>query len=961
MADLRLTLVYGPGGVGKTAFMLRAAEALAAGEGPLVRYHACRPGEPPEAVAHALLGSPGAGPAAVVDRLAHAALSAPLALCLDDAHHLGADALEAMLELAARRLPLWVFLASRAALPVLPERLDHLVVRLGPLGPGAARALVAALQELYGAPPATAVDHDLLERGGASPLQLKLAFSRAASAPYSLGLAELPPLAAEVLAEVCAARRALPRAALMAGRPRAAAQAAIELLADRFLVDADAERVGSDEMVRAAVLRSPTAPAAPAHRRCLAHYLDTASPAQPAELEVLFHAVACGAEATALAVLEAAASGAAAARPDPTRERDLARAIDALAPRLELPPAVRLLRARIRAAEGEVASALADIATLAGDDPLLDLDRGRMAYALGRLGDAEAHLARALGDTRLEPPLRLRAFADLAATLRAGGEVARAERLLEHGIADLAESPGAEAARGAARALLLLDCESYARAADAIGAARRAQPEAAPGPGPAGGLDAADRAARAAAGHPLIEEPMGASGEDALVERLRAQCHRAGELGHRGDLAAAARLAAETSAAAAARGLAGLEWAALACWAGAQPHLGHPREVAARAEAAGRAAAEAGHHRVSVRLRAAAAQARLAQGDTGLARQIAAVAVAEVVDAPGTASRLRAVLALADVIEGGPVPARPRLDAGGPPEGHDGAEAHLAAIELMLWDGRLATAWKEAQEAAKTADAAGWCWLACRARLLAAEAAFRLGHFSSAVQAVEAVQLEAEARGYGVQALRARLLAAGLARTAGDREAARRLVAGVAERAAAAGFQAEREVAHLAALILEGRLAPSYAPGQRLVRRFALDEPPAVTLRTESAVRWLTSGQMQELDVYRYDLLVDLPGRRVKVGKQWVDFARRRSLFEVVRVLAAHAGTTVPVADLVSAAWGVAYHPIRHQSRVVMTVSRLREALGRGLVAGGKEGYALVLPAHWAVATPLAESEEAGR
>ncbi|MBI5480754.1 MAG: hypothetical protein HY906_17985, partial [Deltaproteobacteria bacterium] len=351
---------------------------------------------------------------------------------------------------------------------------------------------------------------------------------------------------------------------------------------------------------------------------------------------------------------------------------------------------------------------------------------------------------------------------------------------------------------------------------------------------------------------------------------------------------------------------------------------------------------------------AALARGLLAAGQVAAARQLAEAVLRDAGGTVGVAARMRAARALCDAAEGVTPPATARARLAGPAVGFDRAEARLAGVELLLWEGQLGPAWTEAQQVETAAQAAGWRWLGCRARVLAAEAAYRLGHFSTAERAVRSVREEAEERGYGGAAARAGLLAAGLARTRGEAAEARRLLAAVAAAAGADGLRPEALVAHLGQVVLDGSPAPSYAPALCLARRFTLDEAPAVELRREVGSRFLTARHERELDPRRYELLVDLVGRQAKVGRRWVDFSGRKSVFAMLAALAARPGTSVPIADLARAAWQVEYHPLRHYARVTMAISRLRSALGPTVIDGGKEGYVLVPPQAWAVLLPLA-------
>jgi hypothetical protein len=347
--ELRLVLVLGVAGVGKTSFMLRAAEALAGHAGARIAYVRCRPAEGVAAVAAAVAAQLGLGVAHHPDAIAvllDAAASGPLVVCLDDAHEAaGTNLLEAVAYLAALHRPLWFFVAAREALPVSPAVIDHLVIRLGALAPDDARALWAALERNYGA---AGVPPDAVVRPSAgTPWAIKRAFARPAGAAGDdpLGLRLLPRLEAEILAEACAHRASVPSAVLLAGRPARAGARALERLAARFFVTRPAHgEVLVDDLVREAVVASPLAPGVREHRRCLAYYQRLARGprvAEAVELQLLHHAIASGAHALAEEILARYAPNLGRLIPvDANVERQLAEAIDRLGVTRPLAPAV---------------------------------------------------------------------------------------------------------------------------------------------------------------------------------------------------------------------------------------------------------------------------------------------------------------------------------------------------------------------------------------------------------------------------------------------------------------------------------------------------------------------------------------------------------------------------------------------------------------------------------------------
>src|SRR5262249_35538096 len=139
----------------------------------------------------------------------------------------------------------------------------------------------------------------------------------------------------------------------------------------------------------------------------------------------------CGEDAAAERILAEHASHLRRVFPaGPVVERDLAQALDALALRRPLSIPLRLLRARIRARQGGAEEALAEVAELRADDPLVDLDLGELSFATGRLADALGPLTRAAGDGRLGVLAQIWATIVLVEAHRMQGAVARARDVL---------------------------------------------------------------------------------------------------------------------------------------------------------------------------------------------------------------------------------------------------------------------------------------------------------------------------------------------------------------------------------------------------------------------------------------------------------------------------------------------------------------------------------------------------
>ncbi|HEY3359370.1 MAG TPA: hypothetical protein VGQ83_39335 [Polyangia bacterium] len=969
---LRLVLVLGVAGVGKTSFMLRAAESLAARVGAGLVYQRCRPAEGIAAVAATAAAQLGARvshhPDAIAVLLA-AAGRAPLIVCLDDAHvGAGGNVLEAVAHLAALHRPLWFFAAAREALPVSPAVIDHLVVRLGTLAPDETRALWAALEQNYG--PAAIAPEEVGRLSASTPWNIKQAFARPTGAVGDdpLGLRLLPPLEAEILAEACAHRAPIPAAVLLAGRPATAGALAVERLAARFFLERPTpDRVAAPDLVREAVGASPLAPGPAQHRRCLEYYrrLAQAPHADEAlELQIVHHAVASGAHEVAEAILARFAPNL--RRPIPVNavvERELTRAIDALGESRPLSPPLQVLRARLRARQGEVARARQEVEALArAGEPLAVVALGEIAYFRNDPQEALRHLHRARGLRALDPLVRVWAAALTAECHRSSGAVDAAARVLRREQRTFSRlGPAGRAVSAWLGALVAHDCESYAVAARALTRARQALARC----GEAVDLPLLESLARVVAAAGGAGTPCEAACADVFDEtlffRLAARAWRAEEIYYCGDVQQAAALAEETNALAARSGFESHRSAGACMWGEAARVLGHPARVVSALADVLRAAREAGQARDRVRLEAVIAAALLAQGQLAAARALALAGARRVRQAPGTAARLQAIAALAQAAGGGARTALAAVQRRGPAEGFEGLELELARTEILLWAGEVRRARHGAVAAEERAGRAGWRYLACRARLLAAEAAGRLGDLTDAVASWDDARAAAEAAGYAVEVARAALLGAALARMRGDDAAARAQL----ERALAcgreAGLRLEEEAAAAGLAALAGETAATASPGGRLAGRLGLTEPVLVELRDEATTLRLSRGQLEHVDLARFAVVIDFVRARVKVGRRWVDLSRHLTLLEVLRPLARAPGARIPIAQLAREAWGLDYHPLRHQSRVAVAISRVRKALGDRLITMGPGGYGLVLPGTWAVVDERGAAGERSR
>jgi len=949
--ELRLVLVLGLGGMGKTSFMLRAAEGLAQRRRARRVYHVCRPGESVATMAAAILDQLGVADRTVgpLEALLRAAETQPLVICLDDAQRVGESALfEGLVYLATRRRPLWICVASREALPISPVVVDHLVLRLAGLLPDETGVLWAALEQLYG-PPAVPLDG---ETATGSPFLLKQAFAGPAHAPGDpLGLDGLGEPERELLVQLCAFRR--PMAASMLGTTTAA----LVDLQRRFLVDSDARQtLAVHDLVREAVQASAQPVGRRHHLRCLRYYQPVPDD-ETVELELLHHAVEAavlgdpsetGAELDlAYHVLRRHATHLRRLMPaSAVVERELAFDIDRLATLGPSPPWLRLLRLRLASRQGQAAAVCDEIASIAADgEPLAALDHGEIAFMLGRLDDAESSLLRAAADDTLGEIAQLWALGILTEVHRARGEWDRLDAALA-GAADLLHRTGflGTLVRSWSQGLVADECQQYTEAAAALAAVRRAV-------GSVSGLGAKtemmrpyERAVSAAAGKPLGAIDSDEMFDETLFMRLVARLLRVCELRFFGQLAEAATLARATRTAAEACHLRPIALWALWLAAEAESVLGThtDTDTVAELESAGQAATESGHHRMAARIRAACVRTTFALGHHELALDGALALGPKLTRMPGVAARMRALGALVHASAGRAEQAVAAIGTEESAQGYDLAEWRLLRLEVLLW---LGTDVPEVVESAlrlcDAATAAGWRWIACRASLLGAEAALRRADLDVTID-------EEACSAYPCELAFAGLLVAAEHLLRGDRQAAQQQLERLVTRTTPTR---ERQTAEAALAFLNGTNIPDHH-GSRLARRLQLIAPRPHQLTLAAGTFHLTDEQLAHLDAGTFVLVVDAGQRSVRLGARTVDFARNGTLFDLVHALARPPGTLVATDVLVQRVWGIDHHPLRHHSRVTMAVTRLRRLIGAELLEGTPAGYRLVAAGTWALIEP---------
>jgi hypothetical protein len=963
--EVRLSLIYGVAGVGKTAFMLRAAESLAATLDGRLAYHRCRPEEAATSVAAALVDQIAPPPrmrqraSDPVDQIVHLATTSPVVLCIDDAHH-AADSgiVELLVDLAAQRRSVWSFVTSRELLPISPLTVDHVLTRLGLLPIDDTRELWTALEHLYG-PPAMALQlSDRILESGATPLVVKQMFAGQLDHDDAFQLQDLPATPRALLGLLCAFRRPVPVAALADAGDEISVRTSLQDLARRFLVETVApDKLSIHDVVRGAVHRSGLAPGPHEQALCLAYYQRLPrTAADDEQMERLWHSVGCGRDDLALAIITEHASelhhyphGSAVV------ERDLAAAIDTLATRVALSPEIQLFRQRVRARQGHVAEAYVAAAAYVGIVPAAELDLADMARALGRLDDSIAHATRAAYDERLSPAMRAFAFAVLFDGYRGKGQLERALEIQAEARALLDRLGHVGAVTWSAmQAMWAYDRQRYDEAADHIAAATTAS-AARDMPFSLPLLASLDRTVAVARGAAPTRDPAGELDDETLHFRYAARLLHAQELVFRGEAIRAAELARETVEAARSHELASLVSWGIWVWARAAALLGRSHSVAALVADAFDEAVRLGHQRALMYLHAEIAHAHLTLGGAAQACEIATLAARRAEGDAGVLARVEVDQAQASYLAGkqpqtslGPV-----IDAA---EGHDRASAQLARCELLLWEGNLAASLDEANLLFDRARAAGWRWIALRSQILAAEATYRAGNLRAAAIALPPLVDEARRMGYEVDGLRAALLAAGIARAHGDVARASAILVDTVARARDASLAIEHDAAQAALATLEGNEVAPRSPGTRLARRLHLSQPATIRLHEARDTYCVSARHATELDWPRFTSVLDLAERRVWLESRWVDLSRHGALVDAIAVLARSAGQLVPVADLVRGVWNLAYHPLRHHSRVTTTMSRARKLLGEDVVQGTRDGYRLLLPEPWLVLERMAGS-----
>lgn len=925
---VRLVVVYGVGGIGKTAFVMKAAQRLVARTGGRIVQHDCRTAESPATLLRAVLDALPEHPSHPSDPLnavLQRATQSPLVLCLDNAHRASDPAFcEVLALLASRGAPLWIFVASRESLPFEATSLDHVVVRLGGLTGEETRALWHQLEQLYGPAPSAI---DPLSSGG-NPLLLRHRFTqRKLVLRDQLGLDTLGDDERELLREL-AAFRAPASAAYLAPR-----QAAVDALVRRFLVDERADgRYELHDVVREAVHASSWAPTPQHHARCFAVYAER--PADDAdELERLHHAVAAGMDDVAEQILLRYAGPLQRFMPpNAVTQHQIAQAIDVLVQRRTVHPEIAVRRILIRGRMGDGSVAYKQLQALRGPGRTnVEIDHAELALALGHVHEAIGVFSNVVADRQQSPPIRAWAYAMLADASRQSGDIARAKELLDAQDSPLAElGPLGAVVAAAMRAMHFHDLELHAEAAQELANLDQLRANIALPDVPVMILRALERAVRLGAGHRISEQDdPGELLDEVPFVRMVSRMLRVDQLAYRGHHQAAAELADSVRQAALAHRTPLVAWWGLWRWGEAMRALGHARRVVDEVLPAIDRARDLDHASAWPRLTALVGDALLDLGEVDEASKLACDAGSGLF---GCKTRLGAVRARAKILAGGdPRAARAmfeRTTQRG--AGHTGASRELALADLDLWCGDLDAAHARASEVESAAIRAGWAWLTCRARLALAEVACRRGDITAAFVALQPAQADAAARGWVAELIHADLLAAVILRLEGDATACANRLAGAAERARSAGLAAY---------------------GDRFVRRLGLVDPITCRVTDEDGTRWLTHAQTAV--VSGAGTVVDLVRGRVRIAGADIDLARNASQLKLLAALAASPSTCVSIEALVAATWGVEYRADQHRGRMLMTISRLRKLLGASTIELGDGSYRLVLPSPWIILEPV--------
>jgi hypothetical protein len=920
LTRVRLALVYGVGGVGKTAFLLRAGERLSTELGLPFLYVECRDGESASTMARAALAQLGPNDTAGMPPVEQLVRTGGFVLVLDDAHLADPNGiLDAAEYLATHNDRIRVCIGSRTTLPLSPVAIDHLVVKLGGLHAEEASALWSALEELYGPrPPSPGL-------AGGNPLLIKRAFADLEADPARdpLGLAALDELTRGILVELSALRQPGKREWLQMGRDAAAVAEALSGLERRFLIEADSDaRYRVHALIREAVTASPMAANAAVHARCVLAYRD-AEDSEPRLVELIHHAARAGEDQLLQDLLAHESSQLRRIPPGSTvLDREIADAIDRLGARITLGRDLLLLRARVRGRQGQIERAWKELLALpaeASGPPTSD--KAEVSHMLG-LFEVSVQAAReVLADPAASPVDVLLAFGYEAEAERALGNTEALLRLLGGGSQLDSLGPLAPGVRAWLEAVYAMDTERYADAAAQLALARSTLLSLLPATAlPI--LVSLERTVRVYLGSDVpLAEDAGELFDDSAYFRCVARLLRAEEYLALGRVEKAAELALSTLTYGEALHSIGVTSFAAWIWAEAACSLGDFDRVLERVPEHLRAAVDARHLPPRLRLELALVQAFWFTGNVEAARELARELEPRAIAYPRI--RARAARFAGVSVE---------LSLSGFARTEDSvleADAALARGELEIAErlGRAAVA-----ESARF----GWSELLAKAGLTLAEHALARADIDSAERHLESCRTPIEAGSFGPPRVQLAALRAGLARARG--EVAARLTSDQLESEFLEARDRERSWAR--ALFL------------RACRRLGLDEPASIELVSERRSLHLPATGRQAWRV-EAELVIDVIGARATIGNRELDLSRKKAALDLFVALVSSSAGWLSPAELAASAWQLDYHAVRHHSRVAMAVARLRELIGPDWIDSGREGYRFKHPKSWFVLKPL--------
>lgn len=941
--------VYGVGGIGKSALLRQAAPRVAAARGAVVHRIECQSGDDLGALAARLNevvtgdGGTAAGPRQAVDALLGAARVTPRVLVIDQAELADGAALAALLDVLARPPTIHCLIGSRARLPIPRGTVDHLDMQLGALPYPDARKLWKNLETLYGAAgdPPTGLE-------AMTPWNIKRAFSWWDAPEVSNDAQQgLTSAARTLLASLLAFHEAVP-ASLFGVDTDPEVREALRLLADKCLVQRWSDGTVSVPTVARELLQADVTPTTDDHVRAFSYYAER--PRQAVGIfraELLRHASLAGLDDRLEALLVAEARRGRALFPiEPRTELVVLAGIEALASRVALPTEVRLLQSRILARSGDTERALDILDALPLPRSATEIDRALIQLVRASFAEAEIGFEAAARHAKDDPMERGYALAMLIDVHRQRGRMRLARATRER----LGEALAPLGAFGLAvcavvDAVLAYDAERYTEALDKIDLAASLAGQL--------GMNGAEL--------PLVSSLMEAS-------RAAAGTRRAAETNPSLESTAFFGLVALTLRAEAA--------AACGEYDRAQPLVELDLEAAQRA-----------YPLIAIGKLRLLGVCELATGDLKMARLHVerALRFPHIAACPRWRRRLTEVLVEVDILQGQLTRARETLDREGralwrgrrsranvqrldtllrllegraetmrfsrsrahPPDIASG-ESEASALEMRLARGWLRGVSARGERLEAFARERSFHHLVARARLIRAEALLRTGDFDSAHAVLGDVLIDATQRRYVREKLLAHALLARLERSQGkDREASEHLA-----RAAREAEAAHRWVEHEAMVIAQRAIAGAgstrtwggASPAALLAKRFGLD----VTLDRcwlagpSAAPRFVDAAHARELLASTSGLVIDETSCTVSVNGIAHDLSSRPALWSALAALLREPDETITDAELVRRIWDVEYHPVRHRSRVVVTIKRLRDIVGEARIVCTASSYAFV-------------------